>query len=178
MKQASYQSVWCLLRGVVTRQAEVVKRDLLRSKVKLICFVDTLMTLTSVNIKPALFFSLLEAKPRRRRDPSCRPYMRAECVIACSEAIICWRFEVLEEQSVLPTDGRSSFKHQRFSLWDSSWAPAIHKSLVSLFAACIASSETSHSLRELTQSCWGWSWCMASPPLSSSPQQQWESTSF
>lgn len=48
---------------VVTRQAEVVKQDLRRSKVKLICFVDTLMTPTSVNIKPALFFSLLEANP-------------------------------------------------------------------------------------------------------------------
>lgn len=45
-------------------EAGVVNRGvLLRSKVKLICFVDTLMTLTSVNIKPALFFSLLELNP-------------------------------------------------------------------------------------------------------------------
>lgn len=63
MKQASYQSVWCLLQGVVTWQAEAVKRDLLYSKVKLICFFDTPMTLTPVNIRPALFFSLLEANP-------------------------------------------------------------------------------------------------------------------
>lgn len=48
-----------LERGVASWKAEVVKWDL-RSKVKLICFVDTLMTLTSVNIKPALLFSLLE----------------------------------------------------------------------------------------------------------------------
>lgn len=72
-------------------------------------------------------------------------------MIACSEAIICWRLEVLEELNTLLTDGRSSFKHQQLSLRDSSWAPAIHKSLVSLFAACIASRETSRSLRELTQ---------------------------
>ena len=30
------------------------------SKVKLICFVDKLMTLTSLNVKPALLFTLLE----------------------------------------------------------------------------------------------------------------------
>lgn len=45
-------------------QAAVIEAASLRSrictKVKLICFVDTLMALTSVNVKPALLFSPLE----------------------------------------------------------------------------------------------------------------------
>ncbi len=40
-----------------------MKRDLPRFKVKLICFVDTPMTLTSANIKPALFFLPVGANP-------------------------------------------------------------------------------------------------------------------
>lgn len=62
------------------------------SKVELICFDDTLTMATSVNIKPALF-----SPSRRRRDPSRRPFVRGECVIACSEVLML--AGVLEEES-------------------------------------------------------------------------------
>lgn len=75
---------------------EVVKRGLPCSKVKLICFVDKLMTLTSVNIKPALFSSLLEQTKTSARSIM-QTIHEGERVIACSDALICW-LEVLEEK--------------------------------------------------------------------------------
>lgn len=70
---------------------EVMKQDLQRTKVKLICFVDTLMTLTSVNIKLALLFSLLEQTQALARSImlTMREGERV-CVYACSEALIHW----------------------------------------------------------------------------------------
>lgn len=52
MKQAPHQSVCCLFGG---RDAGIRHTP----KVKLICFVDTLVTLTSVNIEPAILFFFL-----------------------------------------------------------------------------------------------------------------------
>lgn len=64
-----------------------MQQVLLFSKVKLICFVDTLMTPTSVNIKPALLFSLLEQTQTLARSIMLTIH-EGECVAACSEALI------------------------------------------------------------------------------------------
>lgn len=120
MKQASYHSVWCLLRGVVTWKAEVVERYLLPFKVKLICFVDTLMTLTSVNIKSALLFFLLGQIQALARSImlTIHEWRVCDCVLPGIDtfALSPWG------GNALLTDGRSSLKHHRFPLGDPSWA--------------------------------------------------------
>lgn len=113
MKQASYQTLWCSFCGVRLWKAQVVERDLLRSKVKLICFVDTLMTLASVNIKPALLFSLLEQIQA----------LAWSIMLTIHEGWVCdcvlWGINTLALSpwgvKALLIDGRSSFGRQQFS---------------------------------------------------------------
>lgn len=89
MKQASHQSVCCLFGG---RDAGIRHTP----KVKLICFVDTLVTLTSVNIEQYFlffFFSLLLQTAVRSITPPV-----PERVIVCSGTLVCW-LEVRMEKS-------------------------------------------------------------------------------
>lgn len=134
-------------------------RGLPRFKVKLICFVDTLMTLTSVNIKPTLLFSLLEQTQALARSIMLTIH---GCATACSEALICW-LQVLEERSW----AHFSQMDVQFSLRDPSWGSTALLLACDLQVSCEliccqavywalllshrASSETSHSQRELTQ---------------------------
>lgn len=166
MKCASYQSIRGLLQGVVTWKAEVAEQDLLHFKVKLICFVDTLMMLTSINIKPALLLSLLKQTQALARSIMLTVHEGRVCDCELwginTPALSPWG----EMLKTLLTDGRSSFKHKQvFSLeiqsGQCSHPPAIYKSLVTLFAArqctglyysfSIASTETLCSQCELTQ---------------------------
>lgn len=91
MKHASHQSVCCLFGG---RDAGIRHTP----KVKLICFVDTLVTLTSVNTEPAIYiyffsFSLLLQTAVRSITPPV-----PERAIVCSGTLVCW-LEVRMEKS-------------------------------------------------------------------------------
>lgn len=149
------------------------------AKVKLICFVDTLTTLTSVNIEPALFSSLSEQNQASAWSITLT-IREVECVIVCSEALICW-LEVLEEKKAKRTSHRwtsifqipNSFPAE-MHLGQRSCSPVIYKSLVSLFAArqcaeiCCLYSELwkiSFPVWAPSPGCKGRSWCTASLPF-------------
>ena len=155
---------------------EVWSGPLPHAKVKLICFVDTLMTLTSVNIKPALYFSLLE-----RTQASARSIM-----LTILEGRVCDRvhggFNMLaggpwgEKLKGLLADGRPLFQTPNSfpsrcilssasarlpstSLW---WACLLRGGALGS-TVCTARSETTHPPVRVARS-----WRTASPPLSSS----------
>lgn len=84
-----------------------------------------LTMLTSVNIKPAVFFLLpVGANPGRWQDPLCCPYIRGERAIACSEALTRW-LQVPKEKSnsqMVRPPPPSFTNTQQCSLGDPSWA--------------------------------------------------------
>lgn len=158
-----WEEMWNIWNKHLTSQFdacyEVWSGPLPRAKVKLICFVDTLMTLTSVNIKPALHFSLLE-----QTQASARSIM---LTILEGRACDCVRggFNMLagspwgEKLNGLLTDGRPLFQTPTVSpprcilssasarlpstsLW---WACLLQGNALGS-TVCIARSETTHPL--------------------------------
>lgn len=116
MKRASQPSCWCLFtRRCTSRRLRSGGRNRHTPKVEPICFVDTLMMLTSVNIKPALLFSRWSEPAihhaHRVRGRACARVLRGVNALPLSP----WS----EKLNTLLRVQRPSFIRQHFFPWRS-----------------------------------------------------------